>query len=356
MSPKELNNNRNVKAMVMAAGAGTRLRPITNDVPKPMVPIANKPVLEYTIENLKRHGITDIIMNLHSHPNQIRTYFGDGARWGVKLHYSDEPKLLGTAGGVKNVEWFLNSGTFFVLSGDGLTDANLSDILAFHWKHRAVATMGLKEVDTRFDYGVTMTDKKGKIDRFVEKPLWSEVFSNQVNTGIYVFEPEIFNVIPARTVYDFGHQVWPGLLKSKKHIYGFPIKNYWCDVGNLNEYRRAQRNVLDGEISLNFSGKMQKKGIWIDEGTSIHAKSSLSAPCLIGRDCRIDKNVHVGPYTTIGNGVHIGEGSHIQNCTLWDNVRIGKGIRLENCILTQRTSIQEAASTYEGAVIHLTHS
>lgn len=188
-----------VRAMVMAAGAGTRLRPLTNAVPKPMIPIANRPVLEYTIVNLRRHGITDIILNLHAQPEMIRNYFKDGSAWDVRIEYSHEPELLGTAGGVKKVEKFLSGGTFLVLSGDGLTNADLTSLLAFHRRSKSVATMAIQGVDTRFEYGVTVTAKGGRITRFIEKPRWSDVFTNEVNTGIYVFEPEVLASIPGES-------------------------------------------------------------------------------------------------------------------------------------------------------------
>ena len=174
-----------MKAMVMAAGAGTRLRPLTLAVPKPMVPVANRPVLEYTLLNLKRHGITDIMLNLHAFPQMIRDYFQDGSRWGVNLHYSYEPKLLGTAGGVKKVESFLKGEPFLVMSGDGLTDTDLTAFMAFHRKKKSYASLVLKPIDSHFDYGVTFMNAAGRVQRFVEKPAWGDVFSNQVNAGIY---------------------------------------------------------------------------------------------------------------------------------------------------------------------------
>jgi len=236
--------------MVMAAGAGTRLHPLTITVPKPMVPIANRPVLEYTIENLKRHGITELVLNLHNHPELIKKHFGTGFAWGVKIHYSYEPTLLGTAGGVKNVESFLKRGTFLVMSGDGLSDVNLTALLAFHRRRKAVGTMALKPMDMRLEYGVTLTDANGRIQKFVEKPLWSDVFFNTVNSGIYVFEPSVLAQIPAGKTYDFGHDLWPKLLKRRARIYGQEIGDYWCDVGNLSEYRRAQKDVLEGKIRI----------------------------------------------------------------------------------------------------------
>jgi len=340
-----------IRAMVMAAGAGTRLQPLTLAVPKPLVPIANRPVLEYTIENLRRHGITDLVLNLHSHPDMIRRHFGDGSAWGVQIQYSHEPKLLGTAGGVKKVENFLNQGTFLVLSGDGLTDINLTELLSFHRRRKSFATIALKAVDLRFEYGVTLMNPQGRIRRFVEKPNWSDVFSNLVNTGIYVFEPEVLKAIPKGRVYDFGHQFWPKMLKEHRPIYGYETQSYWCDVGNLAEYRRAQHAILDGQIKTRMPGRQVRKGLWVSEGTVIEQGVRFMSPCLIGARCRIARGAVIGPYTIIGQGGEIGARSLIRNSILWDYVRVGKGVKLENCIFGHGTRITENISAFDGAVV-----
>ncbi len=342
-----------VRAMVMAAGAGTRLHPLTASVPKPMVPIANRPVLEYTIENLKRHGITEIILNLHNHPELIRKYFGTGSAWGVQVHYSHEPKLLGTAGGVKNVSSFLKGGTFLVMSGDGLTDIHLTKLLAFHRARRATGTIALKPVDVRFEYGVTMTNPQGRITRFIEKPKWSDVFSNQVNTGIYVFEPSVLSKIPSGKAYDFGHELWPKLLKERARIYGQVIDTYWCDVGNLSEYRRAQRDVLDGKIRLPFAGRQVRPRIWVGEGTVIDRGVAIEPPCLIGKNGRIGRGSRIGAYTVIGDDAKIGARATLRQTILWNNVRVGSGVTLENCIIGHHAQVTENISVHEGAIINL---
>jgi mannose-1-phosphate guanylyltransferase/phosphomannomutase len=343
-----------VRGMVMAAGAGTRLRPLTYAIPKPMVPIANRPVLEYTVENLKRYGITDIIFNLHNYPEQIRDHFKDGSSWGVRIQYSLEPKLLGTAGGVRKAGWFLEDSTFLVMSGDGLTDINLSKLLAFHTQKKSSATIGLKCVDERFDYGVTLTDARGRIQKFIEKPQWRDVFSNQVNTGIYVFEPRILKQIPPRRIVDFGHEIWPKLLAKGEPIYGYLTDRYWCDVGNLTEYRRAQRDFLEGKVGFSPPGIEIRPGIWVDKGTRIASGVKLEAPCLIGRGSRIEKSSLIGAYTVIGQDARIGPGSSLRNCILWDRVSVGRRGRLENCVIGHSAHVTESISMYEGSVIQAT--
>ena len=342
-----------MKAMVMAAGAGTRLRPLTFSVPKPMVPIANRPVLEYTIENPKRHGITEMVLNLHSHPDLIRHHFKNGEPFGVRIHYSYEPELLGTAGGVKKVAALLKRDTFFVMSGDGLTDINLTRLLDFHKSQKATATIALKAVDTRFDYGVTLTQKNGRITRFIEKPKWSDVFSNEVNTGIYVLEPKALAQIPAGRSYDFGNELWPKMLKERARLFGYLTDSYWCDVGNISEYRRAQKDVLDGKVQLRFSGHQVQSHVWVDEGTLLDRSIKIDPPCLIGKHCRIEKGAHIGAYTVIGNHARIGRNARLSNCILWNNVRVDQRVTLENCIIGHGARVTENISVYEGAVINI---
>jgi mannose-1-phosphate guanylyltransferase / phosphomannomutase len=342
---------RPVRAMVMAAGAGTRLRPLTFAVPKPMVPIANRPVLEYTIEHLKRHGIQEVVLNLHSHPDMIRSHFGDGSAFGMRIRYSAEPELLGTAGGVKKMEEFLGGGSFLVMSGDGLTSVNLRKLLRFHRAKRSLGTMGLQEVNSRFEYGVTKTSPSGRIARFYEKPSWGDVFSNEVNTGIYVFEPRIFAFMPKGKTYDFGRELWPLLLRRKEPIFGFPVKDYWCDVGSLGEYRRAQRDMLDRKVGFALPGQEITPGVWMEEGAVVERTAKIEGPCLIGKGARIGADALVGPYTVIGHRTEIGPEAVIRASTLWNDVRVGTRVRLENCIVTHTTSLGEGLNAYDAALV-----
>lgn len=340
-----------IRAMVMAAGAGTRLRPLTDELPKPMVPIANRPVLEYTLENLKRHGITDIIFNLHSHPELIRKHFGDGSRWGVHIEYSPEPRLMGTAGGVRKASRFFLGKTCLVMSGDGLTDIDLTDLVNFHRRSKSVATMALSEVDTKFDYGITLTNAGGRIQRFVEKPRWGEVFSNQVNTGIYVLEPSVIAAIPENKVVDFGHDVWPSLFKKKKPIFARLSSRYWCDVGNYGEYQRAQRDFLDRKVDFSLPGREIRRRVWAEEGAVIEKGAHISGPCLIGRNARIASGARVGPYVVIGHDAKVGSNASLRHCTLWDHVKVGPKVRLEGCVIGQRTHVNESVTAYGGILL-----
>ena len=284
------------------------------------------------------------------YPEMIRKYFGDGSRLGIEINYSYEKKLLGTAGGVKKAEKFFNN-TFFVISGDGLTDIDLNEVLSFHRSKKAFATMVLKRIDSKFEYGVTLTDKKGRIVKFLEKPSWGSIFANTVNTGIYVFEPEIFKFIPKNKFYDFGHQVWPELLKRKKRIFGYITDSYWCDVGNITEYRSGQKAALEKNVKVIVPGEEIKPGIWVDKGTKIEMGVKLKPPCVIGKNCYIGKKTVIGSYTTLGSGCKIGSSVNLKNCTLWNNVKINKNVQLNNCVISRGAVINSSISVFDNAVI-----
>lgn len=341
-----------MKAMVMAAGVGTRLRPLTHFIPKPMIPIVNKPVLEHTLELLRKHGFDEVVINLHSYPEMIRKYFGEGQNCGIKIHYSQEKTLLGTAGGVKRAEKYFNN-TFVVMSGDGLTDVDLTRVLEFHRKKKSLASMVLKKVDARFDYGVTLIDQYSRIEKFIEKPAWSDVFANTVNTGIYVFEPEIFKYIPKNKIFDFGHDVWPLLLFRKQPIFGFEMNSYWCDIGNLQEYKRAEKNALEGAVKVKIPGKVKNKNIWVGENTFIHPQVRITGPVVIGSNCQIEKGVTINSFTTIGNNNIIEEGAVLSDCILWAGVQVAKGVQLRNCVIGNQARISENISVFEGSVINI---
>jgi len=265
------------------------------------------------------------------------------------MAYSHEPKLLGTAGGVGHAGWFLNQGTFLVTSGDGLTNIDFSNLLRFHRARRALGTMALAEVEYRLEYGVTLLAAGGRIRRFVEKPQWGDIFSNQVNTGIYVFEPPVLTLLKPGT--DFGHLIWPKLLSAKKPIYGHLTKRYWCDVGSLSEYKRAHRDALDGRAGFPIPGKQIRRKVWAEPGAQIAAGVKLEGPCLIGARSRIAKGAVIGPYTVIGADAQIAPDSHIRQSILWDRVQVGRGVRLENCVIGHGARLRESISFYDGSVI-----
>ncbi|HOW27896.1 MAG TPA: NDP-sugar synthase [Elusimicrobiota bacterium] len=341
-----------IKAMMMSAGLGTRLYPLTSKYPKPLVPIVNKPVIDYALDNARRHGVREIAVNLYHCPHYVQSHLGDGSRWGLRLHYSVEKRLWGTAGGVKRFEKFFSDGTFVVLSGDGLSEIDLADVVAFHRSHRSFATMVLKPVTSRFEYGVTLVNRKNRIVRFIEKPKWEDVFSNTVNTGVYVFEPGIFRYIPSGRECDFAQNVWPRLLKERKPIFGYVTQDYWRDVGNLAEYRQAHRDVLDGRMKYpSIAGQEVKPSVWVGENVRIDKRVQLQGPCVIGDHCVIGRGSVIGPYTTIGDHVRIGPSSTVRGGVVWNKAVISNGAYLNDCIVGYDSKVAKNSSSLFSVII-----
>lgn len=340
----------NIKVMIMAAGEGTRLRPLTYMVPKPLNPILNKPLMAYTLESLSRQGVREVMVNISYLPDMIKDYFGTGEKFGLTIHYSFEKEVLGTAGGVKKVQDFFND-TFLILSGDGLSAIDLKETVMYHKEKRALGTMVLSNKDMRYEYGVILTGKNGRIKKFVEKPKWSDVFSSAVNTGVYVFEPEIFKHIPKDTFYDFGCQVWPELLKNKEKIYAIHTSRYWCDIGDLTVYLQAHKDALDGNIQLSIAGTEVQKKIWVGENTFIGKNVKFMPPCVIGSHCRIEDGCRIGPHASIGDNCRIGPHATVQDSVLWKNVTIGTHTVIVDSILTDNVLLPESRLNFKNAII-----
>jgi mannose-1-phosphate guanylyltransferase len=325
-----------MKAMIMAAGVGSRLMPLTTRVPKPMIPMANVPLMESIVTLLHTHGYDDLICNLHYHADNISSYFGDGNKFDVSMTYSQEDELMGTAGGVKNCEWFLED-TFVVISGDALTDIDLGQLLAAHRKQGALASIALKEVDEVEHFGVVITDEDGKIKRFQEKPRPEEALSHNANTGIYVFEPEIFKYIPTRQFYDFGKQVFPHLVKMGAPFYGVPVKDYWCDVGNISTYCQAHSDILQQRVKTNTAGKIIKTA----EGSRV----------LLGEGVTCGNNVRFEGNVVIGSGCHIGNNAYISNSVVWENTAIGDKTIIKEAVIGSGSTLGQGVKLNPGAVV-----
>src|SRR5579875_3494357 len=298
-----------MKAVIMAGGEGTRLRPLTSQRPKPLVPVLNMPIMEHIVLLLKEHGITDIVVTLHYLADEIEGYFGDGSEWGVNLIYSVEETPLGTAGSVKQAEPYLKDDTFLIISGDALTDINLDRVIEFHRRKKSLATIVLSHVPNPLEFGVVITDDEGRIRRFLEKPSWGEVFSDTVNTGMYILEPSVFRYMQPERSYDWSQDIFPQLLKEEKPMFGYIMGEYWTDVGSLAQYRQAQYEMLGGKTKLPIDGRREGGDIWIGEGTEIDPSAQIVAPVLIGKNCRINAGAHIGPETVIGDNCLIEEGA-----------------------------------------------
>ena len=306
----------------MAGGEGTRLRPLTSNQPKPMVPVAGKPCMEHILELVRRHGITNAVATLAYMPQVISGYFGEGSHLGVELDYSVEEVPAGTAGSVKLLEHYLDE-TFLVVSGDALTDMDLTSLIEFHRYRGAVATIALKRVPDPLEFGVVITAEDGRIERFLEKPTWGEVFSDTINTGIYVLEPEVLAQIPADVPYDFSKELFPRLLEAGAPLYGFVTEGYWQDIGNLIQYQEANRDALDGKVKLEMPGVRLRENVWVGEGSLVEQVERIEGPAVIGNYCSIDETATIGRYTVLGNNVIVKEQAEIEYSVVDANSYLG---------------------------------
>ncbi|WNB93535.1 sugar phosphate nucleotidyltransferase [Bacillus sp. NEB1478] len=339
-----------MKGVIMAGGKGTRLRPLTCNMPKPMVPMLHKPVMEYGIELLKKFGITDIAVTVHYLPDTIKNYFGDGSSFGVNLHYFVETTPLGTAGSIKNAEDFLDK-RFMVISGDGLTDFNLEKGIRFHEEKNSLATIFMKQVESPLEYGVIMTNQDGKIIRFLEKPSWNEVFSDTVNTGIYILEPEIFSYIEKDIPFDFSKDLFPILMKENRNLYGYQAEGYWSDIGNLQQYRQSHYDMLNGLVNLPIQGKEQNPGIWVGENVTIEEGVTIEGPVSFADGSVIRKGAHVGKLSVVGKNSVISAGSSLKKSVLWNDVFVGTHCELRGATIANGTKIEKDVSVFEHAVV-----
>ncbi len=321
-----------VKAFILAAGKGTRLRPFTDEIPKPLIPVLNKPVMGSVLELCTANGITEAVANLHYRGERIEQFFGNGQEWGVNLNYSREDQLMGTAGGVRQQADFLQHSTFVVISGDVVTDINLTELIAFHRANGAMATMALKEVGDPTRFGVVVRDQGGRIHSFQEKPKREEAKSRLVNTGIYVLEPEVLNLIPPHTFFDFGKDLFPLMLKHQLPLYGLETGAYWSDVGTLAQYIYTHWDLLAHPAN----------GPRIGEGTIIEPGAIISSHALIGSNCHIESGAQILGYSCIGDGTVIKPNGTILDSIIWAmedlSLTIGgqmiRSIRGDDCYVT----------------------
>ena len=338
--------------MILAAGGATRLYPLTHTLPKPMVPVLNVPVIEHLIELLARHGFTDIMVNLHYLHRFITDYLQDGSRWNVRIHYSHEPELMGTAGGVRKVREFFDE-TFLVIGGDDLTDLDLSGMLAYHREKQALGTIAFSPVMEANEFGVAEVDETGRVTWFLEKPKPGdhEVVGRWSNTGVYLFEPAIFDQIPSKTVYDFGKQLFPALVRTRSALYGYTIgKAFWCDIGNHLHYRQAHYELLEGRSRIRIPGREIRPQVWVEEGAEISPQASVKPPVLIGANCRIEAGAIVEGPTVLGPGTVVESQARVQGSILWDRCRILKRAEISECLVGSNCVLQ-AGHRYQKMVV-----
>lgn len=323
-----------MKGVILAGGFGTRIQPLTNSIPKPMLPVANRPIMEHVVHRLKEAGIEEIVVLLYYQAEVIKNYFKDGSDFGVKITYVQPEADYGTAGAVKQAQNYLNE-TFIIVSGDVITDFNLSELIAFHKSKSSKFTLALYSVENPLQFGVVITNKEGKVLKFLEKPGWGEVFSDTVNTGIYVVEPEILNYIPEDKPFDFAMDLFPKLMKSGIDLWALKMRGYWRDIGNIDSYRDVHKDIFAGLVKIRIPGRIittKEARIYVEEGTEIPENVSLKGTVILGKN------------------VKVGEGSELKNCVIGNNTVIGRNVKLFDSVLWWNVSIDEESEIRNGVI------
>jgi mannose-1-phosphate guanylyltransferase len=330
-----------MKAVILVGGEGTRLRPLTCNTPKAIVPILNRPFLEHLIHYLKKHGITEVILAIGYLPDPIQDCLGDGSQLSVRVRYVMEDTPLGTAGAVKNAESFLHE-PFLVFNGDILTEIDLTAMIRRHQETKSKVSIALTPVDNPTIYGVVETDVRGMVRRFVEKPGWDEVTTNMINAGIYILEPEILAQIPSSTRSMFEHDIFPSLLANGEPILGYPSDAYWIDIGTPEKYLKAHHDLLLNQ----GNGHVQTEG-----ESQIHQAATIEGPVMIAEGCVIAEYARIKGPAVLGPRCRVDNGAIIEGGVLWDGVNVRKMAELKNCVVGSGSQIQEGCYIPEGCVL-----
>ncbi len=341
-----------MKAVIMAGGFGTRIQPLTNSIPKPMLPIMNRPMMEHILKRVKSAGITDIVVLLYFKPEVITEYFKDGSDFGVNITYVRPDDDYGTAGAVKKAEKYLDE-TFLIVSGDLVTDFDFKEIIGFHQIKNSKLTITLTSVEDPLQFGVVITDKEGRILRFLEKPGWGEVFSDTINTGIYIIEPEILKYIPENVPFDFSKDLFPLLMKQGITLYGFKAKGYWRDVGNPESYREVFKDIFSGKVKVFIPGeKIQKeKGIiYVEEGTEIPEDISVEGTVVLGKNVSVKEGV-VLKNSVVGDKTEIGNDTLLEDTVIWWETKIGEKCVFKNSVICNNVEIGNSVKAEKGVII-----
>lgn len=333
-----------MQAVVLVGGEGTRLRPLTLETPKPMVPIMNMPFLERTLRRLKAAGIDDVILPAGYLPEAIRSYFGDGSGLDMKITYVIEETPLGTAGALKNVEHLI-AGPFFVLNGDVLTSLDLALMLDAHRKKGGIGMLHLIQVEDPSAFGCVVHDADGKITAFVEKPPAGEAPTNEVNAGTYLFEREILDLIPAGRPVSIERETFPLAISGGRALYAYTTDDYWIDLGRPEAYLVSHRHIFEGMMPLGISPGAEGPG-----ATNV-PRGALVPPVYVGRDVRLAPGARIGPYAVVGDGCSVGDGATVKNSILWDGVAIGSGAAVDGSIIASRATVGANAVVKAGSVI-----
>lgn len=337
-----------MKAVVMAGGEGSRLRPLTLQRPKPMVPLVNKACMAHILDLLQRHGVTEAVATLQYLAQHIRDRFGDSYA-GMHMHYAIETAPLGTAGSVRNALSHID-GTFVVISGDALTDFDLSALVAFHRERGAVATLALYHVPNPLEYGVVITDEDGRIRQFQEKPSWGEVFSDTINTGIYVLEPTIFEQVPKDRPFDFSQDLFPQLLKDGAPLYGYVAGGYWCDIGTIQEYLRATADILEGRVEVDL-GEQRQPGLWCGDFVEIAPGAEITGPVYLGPGTKVKEGAIIRGPAVVRSYSIVDRNAELDRAIVWRNSYVGEGAQVRGAIICRQCTVKAGAIVAESAVV-----
>lgn len=338
-----------MKAVIMAGGEGSRLRPLTCDLPKPMAPLCGRPALEYILELLRQHGVDDAAVTLRYLPKKVTDYFEEHPIQGMTLHFVEEETPLGTAGGVRGAVAGRFHEPFVVISGDAMCSINLTAAMQLHQKRGADATIVVTHVTDPREYGLCVTDEEGYVTEFVEKPDWSQASTDAANTGIYILNPEILRLIPSDRPFDFASNLFPLMLAEGQKIAVYETQDYWCDIGDLSTYRSCQRDMLSGKVSVSLPAE-QKPDVYSAQPLP-EGDYKIFPPVYLGSRVRIGQGAVIGPDAVLGDGVAIGEGARVRSSILLDDVLVGDGARLTGSVVCAGASIKKGASLFEGATI-----
>jgi len=340
-----------MKAMALAAGKGTRLFPLTGEIPKPMAPVVNTPIIEHIFDLMAGHGIEEVYVNVHYLADALLETYGEESRVnGMTVHFEREAELLGTAGGVKRLAERFDD-TFVVVSGDALTDVNIRELVDFHREKGALATIALRWVYDTSEFGVVEVDEEGKIQGFQEKPSPEEAISTLANTGIYVFEPRALDYIPEGTFFDFAEDVFPQLLESGERFVGYQEDFYWSDIGTLAAYRQAQYDVLSGKVGVKIPGEERSEGLWVGEDAQIHSAAEIEGHVLIGKDAVVGRGVKLLGDVIVGSDCWIRPNATIKRSILLPGASVGGGAYLEDCIVGHHYDVRRQETIRGGALI-----
>jgi mannose-1-phosphate guanylyltransferase/phosphomannomutase len=340
-----------MRAVVMAGGEGTRLRPMTANQPKPLLPVVNRPIMEHVLRLLRRHGFDETVVTVQFLASLVRSYFGDGDELGMHLSYATEEAPLGTAGSVKNAESALRDDAFIVISGDALTDIDLGALVAAHRAHGALVTVCLKRVPNPLEFGIVIADEEERVERFLEKPTWGQVFSDTVNTGIYVMEPEVFAHVPPGEPVDWSADVFPHLLEVGAPVYGHVAEGYWEDIGTHESYLRAHADVLNRQVEVEIDAFEVALGVWVGEGAEVDPDAVIKGPVYVGDYAQVEGGAELREFTVLGDNVVVKTGAFLHRAVVHDNAFIGPHANLRGCVIGKSTDVMRGARIDEAAVI-----